>query len=158
MIEWISDLIQMGILATSAIGIVLILNQLNQNRKLKQSDHFLYFAEKYAELVDNLNRTVERTAIAQGKPARKVLEDFTYSDFGEEKPAVRYCAQRLISLYKTEYELWRFGSISNFHWKIWQRNFSEDGKTQFWRSFWQEVRVRYNQDPAFQRFMDKVMT
>jgi len=152
-----ADWVQIGLLASSSFGIALIIYQMNQSKRLKQSDHFLYLSEKYWDLQLKFDSILEKSI---EKKAGMTREDFlsrcTIDDITDQKADLFSAAQALVSLYKVEYELFRFGSIAPFHWRMWSQNFREDGEKKFWRDFWGKVKHRYANNRNFVRFMNRI--
>jgi hypothetical protein len=152
-----TEAIQLGALIMNAFGIMLIVYQLRQGRKLKQSDNFLHLAQQYVELRGKL-RSILLSLDHRFDPtltSDQIAERMTIEEAGSYRLELMDICAQLISLYRIEYDLWKFGSISSHHWRTWDERFKVEGKTKLWRSAWKISRPRYQYASSFQRFMDK---
>jgi len=152
-----SEFIQLGALIVNGFGIMLIVYQLRQGRKIKQSDNFLHLAQQYVDLRREL-RTVLLSLDHNFDPtltSDQIAEQVSIDEAGSQRRELMDLCGQLISLYRIEYDLWKFGSIAGHHWRTWDERFKVEGKMKLWRSAWKISRPRYEYAKPFQRFMDK---
>ena len=98
----------------------------------------------------------KETGIArETQKARDFLNKNSIDDISETDTRIHFLAKKTLALYRTEFELWSFGYISDFHWKRWEPNFKADGETLFWQSVWMKYREHYKKWPDFHKFMDQ---
>lgn len=148
------QVLQIGLLLTSLFGVSAVVYQLRQNTRVKQSDNFLILSERYVTLKQSFYDAVTETGAVNHLTVDKVIKTKRLKDLPGNQEGVYRAARSLVSFYRTEYYLMRFGAISKTHWSLWTISFEEDAETAFWPDFWEQVRERYKGKKQFMKIMD----